>query len=516
MNSPNWLTKAIFYEIYPQSFYDSNHDGIGDLTGIIKKLNYISNIGFNALWLNPIFKSSFWDAGYDVMDYYQVDKRYGGNKALYHLIKECKKRNIRLLLDLVPGHTSILHPWFKKSSLSDHKAYSKRYIWTKDYFNADTSLRWIGGFTKRQGGALVNFYSIQPALNYGFFEIKHPEYEERIEDKGPQETIQGIIDVILFWLDKGIDGFRVDMAGWLVKNDPDGLGTVKVWKQIFSKVRELYPEATFVSEWNRPERSMVAGFDMDFLLQDPFSKTNSLLTRKEDSFFRFKAPKKSTSEYMEDFRIQLDHAISHGHYVSLISDNHDNPRLRKYLNETEMLFYFAFMLTMPNVPFFYYGDEIGMPYIENMESVEGGYQRTGARVPMYWDKAKKNCGFSSADKTLIPVKGYKRKTVTDVKSSLKNSESLLMNLKKLIALRKDFDALDSDSTFELETNGNENLPLIYKRSKGDKTLVMMFYTGNLKLYHYYPTKEILFHYGNFHKERELLSFDGPSFAIAEV
>ena len=119
ISSPKWLQKAVFYEIYPQSFMDSNGDGIGDLEGICQKLDYIKDMGFNAIWLNPIYESLFFDAGYDVSDYLKVAKRYGGNKALTKLIAKCHDKGIRLILDLVPGHTAINHKWFKESCKED-------------------------------------------------------------------------------------------------------------------------------------------------------------------------------------------------------------------------------------------------------------------------------------------------------------------------------------------------------------------------------------------------------------
>ena len=475
MSSPEWLKKAVFYEIYPQSFYDSNDDGVGDLRGIIRKLDYIKAIGFNALWLNPIFESTFFDAGYDVVDYYKVDKRYGGNRALYALIKACKAKGIRLFLDLVPGHTSIASPWFKKSQLARKNEYTDRYIWKEDAWNIDPEFRWVFGFTQRSGAVLTNFFSIQPALNYGFKDIKHPEYEQSYKDEGPQKTIHAIIDVIRHYLRLGVDGFRVDMAGYLVKRDDNKEANIAVWNQIFADVRKDYPEAGFVSEWNEPEKSLRAGFDMDFLLQDPFTQTNTLLTRKENAYFRFNQDTTDTTRYFEDFTKQLCFALDTGHYVSLITDNHDDPRISHYLSPEEMYFWFTFMLTMPNVPFFYYGDELAMPYIGNMTSVEGGYQRTGTRVPMYWDKTKPNAGFSKAKKTLIPVKGCKKSV--DVKQALKDKHSLLHKLQDMIAFKQSHIALDNDHTFTLLTNGNSHTPLSYLASKNGETLLIAFNTS---------------------------------------
>ena len=131
---PNWLKDAIFYEIYPQSFKDTNNDGIGDINGIIEKLDYVKDLGCNALWINPCYDSPFKDAGYDVRDYKKVAPRYGTNEDLYRLFGEAHNRGIHVLLDLVPGHTSEEHEWFLESKKAQHNAYSDRYVWTNCAF----------------------------------------------------------------------------------------------------------------------------------------------------------------------------------------------------------------------------------------------------------------------------------------------------------------------------------------------------------------------------------------------
>lgn len=162
----NWLENSVFYEIYPQSFCDSNGDGIGDIPGIIGKLDYIRELGCNALWLNPCYLSPFGDAGYDVADYCQVAPRYGSNEDLEHLFQEAHKREMHVILDLVPGHTSTEHPWFKESSKAEENPYQGRYIWSDsvwrdvaDYEGITGSLR--GAFPPGRlcGGKLL----FQPA-----------------------------------------------------------------------------------------------------------------------------------------------------------------------------------------------------------------------------------------------------------------------------------------------------------------------------------------------------------------
>lgn len=132
--SATWLNNAIFYEIYPQSFCDSNGDGIGDIPGIISKLDYVKSLGCNALWINPCFDSPFKDAGYDVRDYKKVAPRYGTNEDLQQLFQVAHEKGIHVLLDLVPGHTSEEHPWFLESAKAEKNEYSDRYIWTSNAF----------------------------------------------------------------------------------------------------------------------------------------------------------------------------------------------------------------------------------------------------------------------------------------------------------------------------------------------------------------------------------------------
>ena len=162
-----WLDDAIFYEIYPQSFQDSNGDGIGDFQGIIERLDYIVGLGCNGIWLNPCFQSPFGDAGYDVEDYYLAAPRYGTNEDLRRLFKEAHKRGIHVLLDLVPGHTSTKHRWFQESMKAEKNPYTDRYIWTDDIWESPEGMGCIRGISDRSGSCVVNFFSHQPALNYG-------------------------------------------------------------------------------------------------------------------------------------------------------------------------------------------------------------------------------------------------------------------------------------------------------------------------------------------------------------
>ena len=235
----DWLQNAVFYEIYPQSFRDANGDGIGDFQGIIEKLDEVHGTGFNAIWINPCYDSPFVDAGYDVRNYYKTAARYGTNADLVKLFEKAHSLGMHVLLDLVPGHTSVECDWFKQSSLPVRNAYTDRYIWTDMVWNAPQNVGsitgWLRGGFDRDGACATNFFTAQPALNYGFYHKDEGcDWEQGVNDEGPQSTRKEIEKIIAFWCGLGCDGFRVDMAGSLVKNDPERKGTIALWNEIFS------------------------------------------------------------------------------------------------------------------------------------------------------------------------------------------------------------------------------------------------------------------------------------------
>ena len=464
----DWLKNAIFYEIYPQSFNDSNGDGIGDFEGIIQKLDYIKDMGFNALWLNPCFDSPFGDAGYDVRDYLKTAPRYGTNDDLKKLFDECHSRNMHIILDLVPGHTSVEHKWFKESMKPEKNEYSDRYIWTDSVWEEPEGLGCIRGISDRDGSAAVNFFSMQPALNYGYASPTKP-YQQKPTDPAPMATRQAIKDVMKFWLDMGCDGFRVDMAGSLVKCDPEYKETIKLWRDITGYLKSFYPQAAMVSEWGEPQYSLAGGFDMDFLLHfGPEGYTS--LFRSEKPFFSKKAQGTPT-KFSELYDISYTSAKKYGGLVCIPSGNHDMDRLARFRDEEELKCCFAFLLTMPGAPFIYYGDEIGMEYVENLVSKEGGYGRTGSRTPMQWDSGK-NDGFSAADSKNLYLPQSSSPDRPTVEKQQADPDSLLNEVKKLTALRHANPALQSYSDFEFVYCRDNCYPLIYRRwCEGQNILV---------------------------------------------
>ena len=462
------LDNAVFYEIYPQSFNDTNADGIGDINGITEKLDYIKDLGCNAIWINPCFKSPFGDAGYDVEDYYMVAPRYGTNEDLANLFKEAHKRDMHILLDLVPGHTSVQHEWFKQSMKAEKNEFTDRYVWTDSIWEEPQGMGCIRGISDRDGSCAVNFFSHQPALNYGYYKPEHP-WQQSMDDEGPKATLEAMKDVMRFWLQMGADGFRVDMAGSLVKNDEDGKGTIKLWQNVREFLDKEFPNAAMVSEWGEPDKSLQGGFHMDFLLHFGPSHYNDLF-RCEEPFFSSRG-KGDVSAFVEKYLENYEKSEKKG-LMCIPSGNHDMGRLSQEVKGDELKVAFAFLLSMPGAPFIYYGDEIGMKYVEGLTSVEGGYGRTGSRTPMQWDDSV-NAGFSNAKKEMLYIAQDSDENRPAVKNQAADENSLYNEIKKLIKIRKEHTALLSKGEIEFVAAKKDTYPLAYVRSSEDEKILVV-------------------------------------------
>ncbi len=471
--SPSWLKDAVVYEIYPQSFNDTNGDGIGDIPGIIEKLDYIKSLGVNAIWLNPCFESPFQDAGYDISDFRKVAPRYGTNADLKELFDKSHAMGMKVILDLVAGHTSIEHPWFKESMKQEANKYSNYYIWSSNWGETDPEYKFINGYAPRNGNFMINFFYCQPALNYGFRD-PDPEKPWQLPCDHPDVIAvkEEMRDIMKFWLDMGCDGFRVDMAPSLVRGKDRDTGIRELWKYYRTWFDENYPEAILVSEWSHPSNAVPAGFHIDFMVHFDLPGYTSLF-RKEpyripnsqfvggNSFFD-KSGQGDASLFVNEFIGQLEVTKGLG-YPSVPTGNHDIGRIRQGRSIQELKVIYTFLMTLPGVPFIYYGDEIGMDFVEGLPSKEGGYTRTGARTPMQWDNSA-NAGFSTADadKLYLPIHpDADRPTVT---AQEEDKSSLLNLVRKLIKLRRETPALASDGEFNALFAKENTYPLVYERT----------------------------------------------------
>ncbi len=468
----SWLNDAVFYEIYPQSFYDTNADGIGDIPGIIEKLDYVKSVGCNALWINPWYDSPFKDAGYDVRDFKKVAPRYGTLADAAALFRAAHEKGIHVLIDLVPGHTSEEHPWFLQSAQVEENEFSQRYIWTDSAFAGGDGRPFIGGEQPRDGTYIINFFKCQPALNYGYHEIHEPNWQMPIDAPAPLATREAMKDIMRYWLDLGCDGFRVDMADSLVKNDGDDKRcTMKVWEDILGDIHAEYPEAALVSEWNKPRQALNCGFDMDFML-DWFGNGYSRLLRyyqldKKGNILWDKSYFKADSDadilgFLKDYLPQYEDTRNKGLWC-LITGNHDCKRTSFNLTDTERKLGFAFLLTMPGAPFIYYGDEIGIDY-RFLPTKEGGYHRTGSRTPMQWDGGE-NLGFSrgGADKLYLPVDPQPGNATVAAQEA--DPDSMLNHIRRVLNLRRDNPDLGNCSPFAVVHAVEGDRLFAYKRGE---------------------------------------------------
>lgn len=467
---PAWLDNAIFYEIYPQSFCDSNGDGIGDFNGIIGKLDYIKELGCNAIWMNPCFDSPFGDAGYDVSDYYSAAPRYGTNADLKHLFDEVHKRRMHILLDLVPGHTSVAHKWFRESMKAEKNEYTDRYVWTDSIWEEPQGMGCIRGISDRDGSCAVNFFSHQPALNYGFYKPDPAKkWQQPMDSKGAKATLEALKDIMRFWLRMGCDGFRVDMAGSLVKNDEEGKGTIKLWQNIREFLDREFPDAAMVSEWGEPDKSLQGGFHMDFLLHFGPSHYNDLF-RCEEPYFSDRG-RGDVSAFVEKYRENYRKSEGKG-LICIPSGNHDMDRLARGIQGDNLKIAFAFLLSMPGAPFIYYGDEIGMRYLENLTSVEGGYGRTGSRSPMQWDDTN-NAGFSAAPAEKLYIRTDDSADRPTAAAQIGDENSLYNEVRRLTGIRQEHAALQSRGKIEFLYAEKDAYPFAYLRSAGEEKILVI-------------------------------------------
>ena len=477
---PAWLQKAVFYQVYPQSYYDSNGDGVGDLPGITAKLEYIASVGCNTIWINPMFESPFGDAGYDIADFYKVAPRYGTNDDFKRLCGQAHQRGLRVCLDLVAGHTSVLSHWFQESALDWPNQYSNWYIWTPAGQNVSGSQPYPGQ-DRRAERYLPNFFHFQPALNYGYANPKAP-WQLPTTHPACVRVREELENIMKFWLDAGADGFRVDLAASLIRNDPDHQAIKALWNCYRSWLDQEYPDAVLISEWSNPAISVPAGFHVDFLLQFGEPAYAFLLGpksqvegegRKPPAFFE-RAGGGNIQDFLDNYLKHYTASKSRG-YISLPTSNHDMPRPTWGRNTQEVRTIFAMLLTMPGVPCIYYGDEIGMRFLPDSPNKEGGLldniQRCGSRTPMQWSQ-EVNAGFSTAPSENLYLPIDPSASRPDVASQENDPASLLNFTRTLLKLRREQPALASTADFQPVYAEKNEYPFVYLRAGNGQRIIV--------------------------------------------
>ena len=493
---PKWLEEAVIYHIYPSSFMDSNGDGYGDLEGIRSKLDYIRSVGFNTIWISPVFCSEFEDGGYDITDYYKIDPRFGTNTDLVNLVETAHSKGIKVCLDLVAGHTSDKHPWFIESANGDVNGhYADYYIWTHGKSvkppkpNPNDRGDWVDNDYPRNGYYLMNYYDVQPALNYGFY---NPDpscpWEQAYDAPGPKAVRQEMKNILSFWFDKGVDGFRCDLAWSLVKKDDAQFhGVRRLWEEIFNWKQENYPETIFLSEWSSPVEAISCGFDIDIIRHNGCGKTmyRDLIyntKRNADKETGIYPPAdcwfdKAGKGKFDSFAIPFEqmYKITKGHgFPCMPTSSHDTWRINRNQRSTpeELKVAMTFFLTMPWVPIVYYGEEIGMKSMDGVPHIEGSRDRSAERTPMQWGPGE-TAGFSTCDpsKLYLPVDNAPGRP--DVASQEGDPQSMLNYTRGLLALRTKHPALGNTAEWRMLSDPLVPYPLVYERTDGDETFIVI-------------------------------------------
>jgi len=477
-----WWRHAVFYEIYPRSFADSNNDGVGDLNGIASKLDYLRDLGVDAIWITPFFPSPQVDFGYDVSDYEAIDSMYGTMKDFDHLQAEAKKRNIRLILDFVVNHTSDQHKWFKDSKSSKSAEHRDWYIWRDGKGPGQPPTNWLSTFG-------LSAWKLDPKTNQYYYHYFYPEQPD-LNWRNPAVE-KAMLDETRFWYKRGVAGFRLDAVDTLFEDpnltdNPVLAGTDKFGRpNMEEKYNKKLPE---VHDVMRKLRSTAEEYGSVLIgetwtsnvseLKDYYGTKNDELQLPMDLMMtEFKGL--SADRYRKHI-VAVDSA---GGWPTYVITNHDIMRsYTRYAdgahNDDIAKMMAALYLTLRGTAIMYYGEEIGME--NNDPKTKDDVQdpigklgwplekgRDGERTPMQWTDGQ-NAGFSKA-KPWLPVPASAK--THNVASEMKDQNSVLSFYRQLLALRHKEPAL-LEGNLQMLNESDPNV-LTYVRRYNDETILVM-------------------------------------------
>ncbi len=478
-----WWQHAVFYEVYPRSFADSNGDGIGDLNGIASKLDYLRDLGVDAIWITPCFPSPQVDFGYDVSDYEAIDPMYGTMKDFDHLVAEAKKRNIRVILDFVVNHTSDKHKWFEDSKSSKTAEHRDWYIWRDGKGSDEPPNNWLSTFG-------LSAWKLDPRTNQYYYHYFYPEQPD-LNWRNPAVE-KAMMDVTRFWYKRGVAGFRLDAVDTLFEDpkltdNPVLPGKDKFGRQnMEEKYNKKLPE---VHDVMRKLRSTADEYGSVLIgetwttnveqLKDYYGEKNDELQMPMDLMMtEFKGL--STEQY----RKHVAAVNAAGHWPVYVITNHDIVRsYTRYADGTHnddiAKLMAAFYLTLRGAAIMYYGEEIGMENNDPKSKdevqdpigklgwpLEKG--RDGERTPMQWNESA-NAGFSKAKPWLPVPPSYKTHNVTTEQA---DNNSVLSFYRQLLGLRHNQPALLDGDYIGLNED-DPNVLSYVRRYKGEAILVVL-------------------------------------------
>jgi oligo-1,6-glucosidase len=506
-----WWKEAVVYQIYPRSFKDSNGDGIGDIKGITSELDYLKNLGVDVVWLSPHFDSPNTDNGYDIRDYRKVMNEFGSMDDFDQMLAGLKKRGIKLIIDLVVNHSSDEHKWFEESKTSKNSPYRDYYIWRpgEDGKAPSNWPSFFGGSAWEKAGPDQEYY-----LHY--FAKKQPDLNW--ENPKLRDEVYAIMK---FWLDKGVDGFRMDVIPLISKhqNFPDmDAATLKHPESVYASGPRLHE---FLKEMNK---NVLSQYDL-MTVGEAFGVSPELTnqmtderTHEIDMAFLFDVARIGRDNWYQNdwtlpqlktlFKTQSD--LDQHHWPTVFLTNHDNPRsVSKFGDDTHKFrtpsakLLAMLLLTQKGTAFMYQGEEIGMtnyPFttFNQFDDVEikGNYQqvlangvtpekyleelnksgRDHARTPMQWT-AKQQAGFTTGDKSWLAVNPNFKEI--NVENELKNTNSIFYFYKQLLNIRRGNDDLIYGDYLDIAPNHPE--VFAYTRTGKNKTYLVVLNMSGKKV-----------------------------------
>ncbi|MHC1706393.1 MAG: alpha-glucosidase [Bacteroidales bacterium] len=486
----DWWKKAVFYHIIPASFLDTNSDGIGNIQGIISKLDYLQWLGIDAVWLSPFYCSPFIDMGYDITDHTCIDPRFGNREDIKRLIHESHNRNIKVVVDLIMNHTSDQHAWFQQARSSKENPKHNWYIWKKSPFYKKPN-NWKSVF----GGSGWEYDKSINSFYYHTFFKQQPDLNWR-----NKELQAEFFNIVHFWLELGVDGFRLDAINFIIKD--------KKLRKSPTLIAQLLGKENYINR-NRPRsykilkqlRIIVDQYPGTVLIGEIYTLPpgNPVISASYLSFqdrlldltfdFSLLFKKWSAKKYFTAVGNWMK-SIPEGAWPAHVLSNHDLNRRINYnsnqdITDRKAKVLATFLLTLQGTPFIYYGDEIGMNNAEiprklRVDPLGKGqwffYKgRDRSRTPMQWN-GNENAGFTDYIPWLPVNKDYINR---NIENQLNNNDSVLMHYQKLIALRKSLSVLQSGEWVPL-LNGKQGI-IIYCREKQAETLIIILnFSGSQK------------------------------------
>jgi alpha-glucosidase len=475
-----WWQRGVIYQIYPRSFQDCNGDGVGDLAGILQRLEYCAALGVDALWLSPIYPSPMADFGYDVSNYTDVDPLFGSLQEFDALVARMHQRGLKLILDYVPNHTSDQHPWFQESRASRGSAKRDWYLWRDPAPGGGPPNNWLSQF----GGSAWEWDPHSGQYYYHAFLEEQPDLNWR--HPGVRAAM---FDVLRFWMRRGVDGFRVDVLWHLIKDDqwrdnPPNPGYRPSDPPHLSQIPLYNTDRPEVQELVTRMRGVVDEFSDRVLIGEIYLPVERLVayygTRLDGVHLPFNFHLLQTEWNARSIASLIEvyeRALPVGGWPNWVLGNHDNPRVATRLGTLQARVAAMLLLTLRGTPTLYYGDEIGMtstdvppekiqdPFEKRVPGL--GMGRDPSRTPMQWTGTV-NAGFSTSEPWLPVSDNYPVVNVTEEDA---DQHSLLALYRKLLRLRHSHQAL-VDGNYEPITLAHDLL-LYFRRSPHGSLLVAL-------------------------------------------